>query len=474
MFAIQGRSARFCDGVSRRDFMRLGGLGPLGLTLPNLFQAQTCQAKMSLSNSSPTFGKAKRCILLYMWGGPPHHDTFDPKPDAPAEVRGEFGPIHTNVPGILVSDHLPLVAKQADKYTILRSINHNNGDHIAVSHDMLTGNVYTKTSPIVTSRRTDHPHFGAVVARLKSVQNGLPSYVQLPCVLRSNSGKVIPGQNGGFLGRKYDPFIVDAVPNKAPSQDPDFQQFTPNLLRLRRDLTLGRLDRRRGLLEEMNQQFRQLEESRLFDQFEENHQQAFSLLTSPKARQAFNLAAEKPEQRDRYGRHTFGQGVLLARRLAEAGVPLVTVYWRNGPVRTDIGWDNHINNFPNLKNWQLPPLDRALSALLEDLSSSGLLEETLVVWMGEFGRSPQIDSNGGRQHWPQVYSVVLAGGGIRGGQIYGASDGQGAYPMENPVSPMDLGATIFHLLGVDTKTVLFDQFNQPHPVCRGKAVAGLV
>jgi len=224
----------------------------------------------------------------------------------------------------------------------------------------------------------------------------------------------------------------------------------------------------------MNHQCRQLEESRLFDQFDQNHQQAFSLLTSPKARQAFNLTAEKPERRDRYGRHTFGQGTLLARRLVEAGVPLVTVYWRNGPVRTDIGWDNHINNFPNLKNWQLPPLDRALSALLEDLSSSGLLEETLVVWMGEFGRSPHIDNNGGRQHWPHVYSVVLAGGGIRGGQIYGMSDGQGAYPTENPVSPIDLGATIYHLLGIDTGTIIFDQFGQPHPVCRGEAVEGLI
>ena len=474
MFAIQARSTQFCDGVSRRDFVQLGGLGSLGLTLPNLFQAQTSQAEMSLSNLSPTFGKAKRCILLYMWGGPPHHDTFDPKPDAPAEVRGEFGTIHTNVPGILVSDHLPLVAQQADKYTILRSMSHKNGDHIAVSHDMLTGNVYLKTSPVVTAKRTDHPHFGAVLAHLKSAQNGLPSYVQLPCVLRSNSGKVIPGQNGGFLGRKYDPFLVDAVPNKAPSHDPDFQQFTPNLLRLRGDLTLGCLDRRRNLVEMMNHQCRQLEESRLFDQFDQNHQQAFSLLTSPKARQAFNLAGEKPERRDRYGRHTFGQGTLLARRLVEAGVPLVTVYWRNGPVRTDIGWDNHINNFPNLKNWQLPPLDRALSALLEDLSSSGLLEETLVVWMGEFGRSPHIDNNGGRQHWPHVYSVVLAGGGIRGGQIYGMSDGQGAYPTENPVSPIDLGATIYHLLGIDTGTIIFDQFGQPHPVCRGEAVEGLI
>ena len=474
MLSIQGKSGRLCDGISRRELLRIGGLGCLGLTLPQMLGMRNARAGAVTKDSSPTFGKAKHCILLYMWGGPPHHDTFDPKLDAPVEIRGEFGQIPTNVPGVFVSDHLPLISQQADKYTIVRSMTHNNGDHIAVSHDMLTGNVYLKNNPIVTARRTDYPHFGAVLSRLAPRHNGLPAYVQLPCLLRSNSGKVIPGQNGGFLGRKYDPFLVDAVPNKAPSHDPAFKQFTPNLLRLGDNLSRVRLSDRRSLAETLDQQFRQIGESRVLEEFAGVHQQAFSLLTSPQTRRAFDLGAEDPRKRDRYGRHTFGQATLLARRLVEAGVPLITVYWRNGPVRTDIGWDNHINNFPNLKNWQLPPNDRALSALLEDLSSSGLLEETLVVWMGEFGRSPNIDENGGRQHWPQVYSVVMAGGGIRGGEVYGASDAHGAHPTENPVSPMDLGATIYHLLGIDIDALLYDQLGAPRPVCRGRPIAGLI
>ena len=224
----------------------------------------------------------------------------------------------------------------------------------------------------------------------------------------------------------------------------------------------------------MNRRFRRFGESRVLEQFNEVHQQAFSLLNSTKTRRAFDLASEAPRCRDRYGRHTFGQGVLMARRLVDAGVPLVTVYWRNGPVRTDTGWDNHINNFPNLKTWQLPPTDRAFSALLEDLAASGLLEETLVVWMGEFGRTPRIDNNGGRHHWPQCYSIVMAGGGIRGGEVFGASDDIGAYPADNPVSPIDLGATIYHCLGIAGRTIVYDHSNRPSPVCRGTPITGLV
>ena len=474
MFTIEGNSTRLCDGVSRRQFMRVGGLGTLGVALPQLLRSPPSRAAEGSPTAVSTFGKAKRCILLYMWGGPPHHDTFDMKPDAPTEVRGEFSPIHTNVPGMFISDHLPLLSQHADKFTVVRSVNHKNGDHISQCHDMLTGNAYVKTSPIITARPTDHPHYGAVLSHLKPRGNGLPAYVQLPCVLRSNSGKVIPGQHGGFLGKKYDPFLIDAVPNKPPSQDPTFERFTPSAFRMEGGITVGRLGNRRGLVDTMNRRFRQLDESRVLEQFDGVHQEAFSLLSSTKTRQAFDLGSETPERRDRYGRHTFGQGVLMARRLVEAGVPLVTVYWRNGPVRTDIGWDNHINNFPNLKNWQLPPVDRAFSALLEDLSASGMLEDTLVVWMGEFGRSPHIDAGGGRQHWPQCYSVVMAGGGIRGGELYGASDEIGAYPADKPVSPIELGATIYHLLGLDGHATIYDHSNRPSHVCRGMPIAGLV
>jgi hypothetical protein len=453
--------------------LRVGGLSTLGLTMQHLMQARAGQVEKATGQSS-TFGRAKRCIFLYMWGGPPHHDTFDPKPDAAADIRGEFDPIATNVPGIFVSDHLPWLADQADKYTIVRAVNHVDADHISASHDLLTGNAYPRVSNLITARRSDHPHIGAVLAKLRPRTGDLPPYIQLPCLLKSNSGKVIPGQYGGFLGKKYDPFIINAVPNKEPVEDPTFAQFAPEATRLEEGLTSIRLDGVRRLAELLDDRARALDRSLVARELDSLRQQAFSLLCSPKAREAFNLSAEDPKLRDRYGRHTFGQEVLFARRLVEAGVPLVTVYWRNGPPRTDIGWDNHINNFPNLKNWQLPPLDRAFSALLEDLSQRGMLDDTLVVWMGEFGRSPRIDANGGRNHWPRVFSIVMAGAGIRGGEVYGASDRDGAYPKDNPVSPHDVGATIFHLLGIDVNQTLHDPTGRPHLVCRGKPISGLI
>ena len=473
MFSLQSKSVRLCDGVARRELMRIGGLSALGLTMQHMLHAQSVQARSSADQSS-TFGRAKRCIFLYMWGGPPHLDMFDPKPDAPADIRGEFSPIATSAPGVFVSDHLPWLADQADKYTIVRSVNHADSDHISASHDLLTGNPYLRVSNIITARRTDHPHIGAVLAKLRPGAGDLPPYVQLPCRLESNSGKVIPGQYGGFLGKRYDPFIINAVPNKKPVEDPEFSQFAPDSMELEEGLTSVRLDGLRRLTAQLDDRARALDNSLAARELDSLRQQAFSLLCSPKARQAFDLTSEDPALRDRYGRHTFGQEVLFARRLVEAGVPLVTVYWRNGPPRTDIGWDNHINNFPNLKNWQLPPLDRAFSALLQDLSDRGLLDDTLVVWMGEFGRSPRIDSRGGRNHWPQVFSVVMAGAGIRGGEVYGASDGDGAYPQDSPVSPHDIGASIFHLLGIDGNQILHDASGRPHLVCKGTPVSGLI
>ena len=476
MFTVEAGPTRFCSGFSRREFLGLGSLGAFGLSLPELLRAREAQAKGRGTSQtlSKSFGRAKRCILLYMWGGPPHQDTFDLKPDAPLEQRGEFRPIPTNVPGIEISDHLPLLANQADKYLIVRSMTHNEPDHIAQAHDVLTGNHYVKTSTLITARRTDHPHYGAVLAKLRPQDNGLPSYVQLPCHLRSNSGKVIPGQNGGFLGQKFDPFIVDAVPNKSSSQDPEFRGFSPSNIRLPSDLTLGRLSERKRLVDVIDRGVRDVEKSGQLEEFDGIYQRAYSLVSSAKARKAFDLSTVDPAMRDRYGRHTFGQGVLVARRLAEAGVPLVTVYWRNGPPRSDIGWDNHINNFPDLKKWQLPPNDRAVSALLCDLDESGLLDETLVLWMGEFGRTPSINKRGGRDHWPQAYSVLLAGGGFKRGEVYGSTDARAAHVADNPVSPVDLGATIYHLLGIDVNTKLYDVLNRPHVVCPGTPVSGLL
>jgi len=239
-------------------------------------------------------------------------------------------------------------------------------------------------------------------------------------------------------------------------------------------LTVSRLQMRRSLVETIDQHIRETDRSGTLESYDSIYQRAFSLVSSPQAREAFDLSKVDPKVRDRYGRHTFGQGVLAARRLVEAGVPLVTVYWRNGPPRSDIGWDNHINNFPDLKKWQLPPNDRAVSALLEDLHQSGLLDDTLVVWIGEFGRTPNINRRGGRDHWPQAFSALLAGAGIRGGEVYGATDKSAAYVADSPVSQIDLSATIYHLLGIDVETQLYDPLDRPHAVCKGTPVTGLL
>lgn len=476
MISLLGNGISLCDGISRRETLRVGGLGALGLGLPEFLGARVCPAgEAAPATGSSTFGRAKHCILLYMWGGPPHLDMFDMKPAAPVEIRGEFEPIATSAPGISISDHLPLLSRHADKFTIVRSVTHTNGEHISQCHDMLTGNAYPKVTPIVSADRSDHPHYGAVLAQLRPRQNGLPACVQLPCTLASNSGKIIPGQYAGFLGQRYDPYLIEASPNTLAIEDPEFRNFSAADIRLPEHVTPQRLGQRRRLLNLFGRNRDQLERAGEQQGMEHLYQQAFSLVSAPQVRQAFDLASEDPATRDRYGRTTFGQGVCMARRLIEAGVSLVTVFWPNGTPRTDIGWDNHINNFPNLKNWQLPPTDRAVSALLDDLHRTGKLDETLVVWMGEFGRSPRIDDNGGRDHWPFVFSVVLAGGGVRGGETYGVSDREGAFPFSQPVTPSDLGATIFHFLGIDAKTEIRNQFTgQPHSVCRGTPIVGLI
>lgn len=462
--------------VLRRNFLQIGGLASFGLTSSEVWGKRACQgAQGDAIARSSTFGRAKHCILLYMLGGPSHLDTFDMKPEAPVEIRGEFRPIATSAPGIAICDHLPLLSRHADKFTIVRTVTHTNGDHISQCHDMLTGNEYPRVAPIISAARSDHPHFGAVLAYLQPRHNGLPAYVQLPCNLASNSGKIIPGQYGGFLGQKYDPYLIEASPNKSAIEDPDYRHFSAADVRLPDAVTSGRFEQRRALLEFVNQSRDRRARTDAEQGMESLYQQAFAMLGTPRVRHAFDLASEDPATRDRYGRSTFGQGVCMARRLVDAGIPMVSVYWPNGPPRTDIGWDNHINNFPNLKNWQLPPTDRAVSALLEDLARSGKLDETLVIWLGEFGRSPRVDENGGRDHWPYCFSVVLAGGGIRGGETYGVSDSQGAYPLSHPVTPIDLGATVFHLLGIDTKAEIVDPLTgRPHVVCKGTPVAGLI
>ncbi len=471
MLNIQGRTLNFCEGHPRRDFLRVGALSSLGLSLPSLLRLQS-QAHAA---GHQTFGRAKRCILMHLWGAAPQQDTFDLKPDAPVEVRGPFLPIPTSVPGIEISDHLPLLSRHAEKFTIVRSVNHRESDHQAAFHDMMTANRYQWLDKRNAAKPTDNPNIGAVLAHLKPRRNGLPEYVQLPSLLQTNSGKIVPGQNAGFLGREFDPFLVKALDNYAPAHNPAFADFTPPAFRDGNgELTNVRTSRRRRLLESVEEGFHKVERGKKLATFDSYYQQAFSLVSSVKSRRAFDLADEPPETRARYGFTPFGQSCLLARRLVEVGVPLVNIYWRNGRRRTDIGWDNHVNNFANIKNWQLPPTDQAVSSLLDELSQRGLLEDTLVVLMGEFGRTPGISAEGGRQHWPFCYSVVMAGAGLPGGKVYGASDARAGYPADNPVSPFDIGATIFHLLGIDVTQTFHDFLGRPHHICKGKPIRELV
>ena len=441
-----------CPGVrlSRRDLVRAGTLGPLGLGLTNLMGGTPAAA-----NSKPT---AKSVILLFMWGGPSHLDTWDMKPGAPAEVRGPFKPIPTTVPGIQISEHFPRLAKHAHRYSIVKSMNHTDPAHLSPVHHLFTGRIAPKpNSDGDGASRFDAPCLGAVARKMLPNGGVMPTAVTLPWAVSHPAapGGTAPGQNGGWFGPAFDPFLVTGNPNS-----PDFRVAG---LTGPTDVPAERLGARAGLLEH-------LERANTGGEAHASlRRKALDLLGSPVVSKAFDLSNESAATRDRYGRHSHGQSCLLARRLVEAGSRLVTV---NFPDDGQAFWDTHGNNFPALKDRLMPPADMGFSALLEDLDTRGMLKETLVIWVGEFGRTPRID-NGGRQHWPRCYSAVLAGGGVRGGTVYGSSDKIGAYPSENPVSPADLTATMYHTLGIDPETPTSDRLGRPLPLTEGKALTGL-
>ena len=463
-----------CDGPSRREFLRIGGLGAAGVMLPQLLEAQ--QLTRYTNGGKLPFGRAKRCILLFMTGGPPQMDTFDMKPEAPVGQRGEFKPIKTNVPGIEISEQFPLLAQQADKYAILRSVTHESNIHTVGAHIMLSGNSYPRpVAGEINASPTDHPHYGAVISKLRPAPAQIPTFVAMPQKNTNTDGTVWPSQGGGFLGPRYDPLLVQAdyEKHKQYSKDYENRPFRVPSLTLPQNISPDRFQARRRLLEAMESAVKGAEqESRdlLLDQY---RSKAFDLLSATATQRAFDLEKERVEVRDRYGRHMFGQGCLMARRLVEAGVPLVTVYWHPDGNTTAPSWDTHEKNYLHLKDHLMAPCDRGFSALLKDLFQRGMLDSTLVVWMGEFGRTAQINGAGGRDHWGACQSVVMAGGGVRGGQVYGRSDRAGAYPTENPVTPGDLGATIYSLLGIPPDTELRDQQDRPHPLVRGEAIQAL-
>jgi hypothetical protein len=455
MITIPGASYRWCDGISRRDFLQIGGLGAAGLALPELFRARAQAA----GSAVPGIGRAKTCILLFMGGGPPQMDTFDLKPDAPDGVRGEFPPIATSVPGTRISSLLPMLAQQAHRYAIVRTVSdeYTGGAHGQSVYLALTGHKNPRVQgDDIRPAPDDYPCMGSAVARLRGNGQALPAHVWLLDMHR----RTFAGEGGGFLGQTCDPFRILQDPNR-----PDFrvQALTPP-----REVPLERLGARRGLLEQIQRRGDRVLGRRIMDAHQER---AFNMILAPRTQRAFDLNAEPRPVRDRYGRHKFGQGVLLARRLVEQGVPLVTVYWNGEEVPG--GWDLHYRNRERLPPLA-GPLDRAFSALLDDLEARGLLDETLIVWMGEFGRAPRLEAMGGRGHWGRCYSVVLAGAGIKPGIVHGRSDRQAANPVDGAVSPQDLVTTIYHCLGINRDTELIDVLGRPMRLCQGEVIQSVL
>jgi hypothetical protein len=437
--------------MSRREWLRIGALSSAGLTLPMLWRGRA-----QASSDQPQergFGKAKSCIVVFLFGGPAHQDIWDPKPAAPSEVRGEFQVISTATPGVYFGEHIPRIAQQTSKFALVRSVSHPDNTHTVAMHYMLTGHRHLRPATNPQNEPSDFPTFGAVLRYMRRGQGGLPSGISLnsPANQVSANNHIFPGFFAGLLGQAHDPLFVSADPSQSP--------FCP--FPMTAGAETARLSSSYALLESLRDKrladLRQLETTRPVREFHTYHEQAFELLTSATTREAFELTAERPELRDRYGRTAFGQALLLARRLVERGVSLVTVNW----ARDDAFWDTHSDNFQRLKDSLLPPFDLGFSALLDDLEQRGLLEETLVVCLGEFGRTPKINAQAGRDHWAACNSVVFAGGGICGGQILGASDEQAAYPTTAPVSPADLSATIYHALGIDIRSQVRDQFDRP-------------
>jgi Protein of unknown function (DUF1501) len=438
---------------SRRSFLRAGAVSALGLGLADLFRSG------SAARGAEAGGKARSCILLYMTGGPSQHETFDPKPDAPEGTRGEFKPIATSVPGIQICEHLPRLAALAHRYTIFRSVWHGSDTHGVGVHYNLTGLAHApRRSGEPQLDRRDPPGIGGVMRQLRGDRNGLPGAVQLPRPVGDQNNAMWAGQHAGVLGPKYDPlFLFDET--WLPG-DP-LPGFTPTA-----GVDQARQADRAGLLDAL--QAERADRSAVEQDFARFQRLAFDVLNSERSWRAFKIDDEKPQTLERYGNNRFGRSCLVARRLVEAGVALVTVPW--GFKQSEQNFDTHNKNFPKMKDLLLPPVDQAFSALLEDLHDRGLLDDTLVAWTGEFGRTPKINGNGGRDHWGRVYSAVLAGGGVRGGRVVGRSDKQGGSPLDNPVHVSDLFATMYRALGVGPDSPVHDQAGRPLYVVQGTPV----
>lgn len=463
MLSILGQGARLCDGVTRREALRVGGLSLFaGMSLPRLLEASAAPATRP--------GRARSVILFNLLGGPSHMDMVDMKPDAPAEVRGEFRPIRSSLPGLDVCEHLPRTARWMHKSTVIRTVTHNYNAHNPLA--MLTGFAGGDNGQIFAAR-SDPPDIGAVCQYLGMGPRDLPGAVCMPCYPGSGEGIRRPGPYGGWLGARYDPLFTLCSPTferqpRRPNYDPVPPIGDPYLSGLQAvpDVTPVRLDGRRSLVTQLDARFRAAEASGSIERMGRFQERAFSLISSSRTRTAFDLSLEPQHVRERYGRTLSGSSLLVARRLVEAGVPFISVHAEIFG-NTGHSYDMHENNFGMLKDHNLPILDRAYPALIEDLEVRGLLDSTLVVVMGEMGRSPRVNGAAGRDHWPQCGFSLLTGGGVKEGTIWGATDRIAAYPRDNPVSPADLVATIYHLLGIDPHLMLPDPTGRPLPIAHG-------
>jgi hypothetical protein len=420
-----------CDGTSRRDFLQVGMASLGGLTLPQMLQLKAQASEPKKTNDI-------RCILIWLDGGPSHYETFDPKPDAPDGIRGEFGTIKTSVPGVHFSEHIPNLAKSFDKYSVVRSIAHKQNNHGAGNHYLMTG----KPTPVPVGCGafvTFHPSYGSVISKERNLRNGLPGYVSIPSMSRSG------GPN--FLGAAYAPFVV--------SGDPNSDSFKVRDVSIPEVLTDPRAENRRKLRASLDN-LERIQDKAAADpaiSIDDFYRQSYELVYSKSAQEAFDISLESEKTREKYGRHSFGQRLLLARRMTEVGVPFVTVYYG--------GWDHHTNIFPSLKDTYLPPLDQGLAALVEDLHERGSIENTMVICLGEFGRTPKVNTRGGRDHWSFAMSVMMAGAGIPGGQIIGATDVKGYYANDNVYSPEDFAASLYTKMGIDHAQVLHTPEGRP-------------
>jgi hypothetical protein len=450
-------------GVVRREFLQVGFSGFLGVGLGGIVGGRAAGSGVDASRM-PDGGstrKAKSVILVFLTGGPSHHETFDPKPEAPAEIRGEFETIATSVPGIVFGEHLPRLAARADKLAIVRSMSHIHNNHLNATHQILTGQPQPGAFFDKIASRTDFPNYASSLAYLNPREDGTPSGVLLPTFLMEGP-LVWPGQHAGFLGPKYDPWQITG--------DPAAKNFRVGDLKLPEGYSVERLNHRRDLQREVDQLASQWIPRAESEAVQKNRDKAYSILLAGRVARAFDLSEESDRLRDEYGRHSYGQSLLLARRLVEAEIPIVQV--NMGRVQT---WDSHADIFRRLREDLLPPTDQAVSALLDDLSSRGLLDDTMVVVCGEFGRTPKLSflpgqKMIGRDHWPQVFSAVFAGGGVVGGQVIGASDRIGAYPASRPFAPTDLAATIYRALGVEPDTEVRDILNRPINLITGRPI----